>query len=372
MARLRFPPNSPAWDCNSLPPLALSGSAGRRRDDQRSHPDPERAIPDRARAHLHRRPGGRTDRRRRRLERRHPRLGPALRRGAGAALAAGTRPPDGRRLPGGEGDGHRVPPRRHPARAGLARGDRAGARRSRRRGRRLPAPLRRAGLRDPGHRARRRPAGPAGGAALRGPGAVPAPRDPRPLGRDHAGSDLRGPRPAPPDQAERPPGAPRGARMDLGAPLRAERGAAAVAAEPGRAGWVPSGPAAREGRGLVPAEAVGVSASGIVTLLTDFGTRDGYVGALKGVILARFPAARVVDLAHELPPGDVAAASAVLGQSAPFFPAGTVHLAIVDPGVGTDRRGLALGVGGQLYVGPDNGIFSAVLHATGPLVAHAL
>jgi S-adenosylmethionine hydrolase len=112
--------------------------------------------------------------------------------------------------------------------------------------------------------------------------------------------------------------------------------------------------------------------SGIVTLLSDFGTRDGYVGALKGVILARFPAARVVDLAHELAPGDVAAASAVLGQSAPLFPQGTVHLAIVDPGVGTGRRGLAVGVGGQLYVGPDNGIFSAVLHSTGPVVAHAL
>ena len=112
--------------------------------------------------------------------------------------------------------------------------------------------------------------------------------------------------------------------------------------------------------------------SGIVTLLSDFGTRDGYVGALKGVILARFPAARLVDLAHELAAGDVAAASAVLAQSAPFFPAGTVHVAIVDPGVGTARRGVAIGVGGQLYVGPDNGIFTAVLHSTGPVVAHAL
>ena len=115
-----------------------------------------------------------------------------------------------------------------------------------------------------------------------------------------------------------------------------------------------------------------MSASGIVTLLTDFGTRDGYVGALKGVILARFPAARVVDLAHELAPGDVAAGSAVLGQSAPYFPAGTVHVAIVDPGVGTARRGLAVAAGGQLYVAPDNGILTAVLHSTGPVAAHAL
>ena len=115
-----------------------------------------------------------------------------------------------------------------------------------------------------------------------------------------------------------------------------------------------------------------MSASGVITLLTDFGTRDGYAGALKGVILSRFPAARLVDLAHELPPGDIAAASAALGQSAPFFPAGTVHVAVVDPGVGTARRGLAVSAGGQLYVGPDNGIFTAVLHSTGPVAAHAL
>ena len=99
----------------------------------------------------------------------------------------------------------------------------------------------------------------------------------------------------------------------------------------------------------------------IITLLTDFGTADGYVGAMKGVILARCPDARLVDLAHEIAPGDVAAASFALAAAAPHFPPGTVHVAVVDPGVGTARRGLALEVGGQRYVGPDNGIFGVVL-----------
>jgi len=98
-----------------------------------------------------------------------------------------------------------------------------------------------------------------------------------------------------------------------------------------------------------------------ITLTTDFGTADGYVGAVKGVILSAFPEARLVDLSHELAHGDVAAASELLARATPFFPARTVHLAVVDPGVGTARRGLALLAGGQLYVGPDNGIFTGVL-----------
>ena len=87
---------------------------------------------------------------------------------------------------------------------------------------------------------------------------------------------------------------------------------------------------------MVRAQAAHVTA--IVTLLTDFGTRDGYVGALKGVVLSRCPEARLVDVSHEIPPGDVAAASWVLGQAAPWFPSGTVHLVVVDPGVGSARR----------------------------------
>ncbi len=103
----------------------------------------------------------------------------------------------------------------------------------------------------------------------------------------------------------------------------------------------------------------------IVTLLTDFGTRDGYVGAMKGVILARCPEAQLVDLAHEIEPGDVASASFALAVAAPHFPPGTVHVAVVDPGVGSARRGLALELGEQRYVGPDNGTFGEVLAQAG-------
>ena len=105
--------------------------------------------------------------------------------------------------------------------------------------------------------------------------------------------------------------------------------------------------------------------SGIVTLTTDFGTADGYAGALKGAVLSRLPSARLVDLSHELAPGDVAGASHLLARAAPYFPPGTVHVAVVDPGVGTARRGLALRAGTQLFVGPDNGIFGGVLEGAG-------
>ncbi|HTO08145.1 MAG TPA: SAM-dependent chlorinase/fluorinase, partial [Myxococcota bacterium] len=103
--------------------------------------------------------------------------------------------------------------------------------------------------------------------------------------------------------------------------------------------------------------------SGIVTLTSDFGTADGYAGALKGAVLERLPGARLVDLSHELAPGDVTAASHLLARAAPLFPPGTVHVAVVDPGVGTARRGLALRAGPQLFVGPDNGIFGGALEA---------
>jgi len=110
----------------------------------------------------------------------------------------------------------------------------------------------------------------------------------------------------------------------------------------------------------------------IITLSTDFGTTDGYAGALKGVLLDRIPDVRLVDLSHDLAPGDVAVASHLLARAAPSFPAGTVHLAVVDPGVGTARRGLGLRIGTQLFVGPDNGLFSGVLDTAEPVTAHAL
>jgi len=94
----------------------------------------------------------------------------------------------------------------------------------------------------------------------------------------------------------------------------------------------------------------------LVVLLSDFGTRDWYVAALKGVMLSRAPRARILDLTHEIPPQDVAAGSFTLAAAAPWFPPGTVFLAVVDPGVGTDRAVLAAQADGRSFVGPDNGL----------------
>ena len=100
-----------------------------------------------------------------------------------------------------------------------------------------------------------------------------------------------------------------------------------------------------------------------VTLTTDFGLRDAYVGAVKGVILGISPEARLVDISHEVPPHDVEAGAFLLAGATPYFGAGTVHLAVVDPGVGSARRGLIVETSGHHLVGPDNGIFSPVFAA---------
>jgi hypothetical protein len=99
----------------------------------------------------------------------------------------------------------------------------------------------------------------------------------------------------------------------------------------------------------------------IITLLTDFGTQDAYVAAVKGVILSINPAVTLVDLTHQVPPQDIAGAAFILGSSAFFFPEGTVHLAVVDPGVGTARRPLLLVTPRAAFVGPDNGVLTHVL-----------
>ena len=96
--------------------------------------------------------------------------------------------------------------------------------------------------------------------------------------------------------------------------------------------------------------------SGVVTLLTDFGLDDAYVGTLRGVLLGINPRARLVDLTHTVPPQDVRRASRLLESAWRFFPPGTVHLAVVDPGVGTARRPIAVRAGGHCFVGPDNGL----------------
>jgi S-adenosylmethionine hydrolase len=94
----------------------------------------------------------------------------------------------------------------------------------------------------------------------------------------------------------------------------------------------------------------------IITFTSDFGRSDWFVGVVHGVIHAVCPEARVVDLTHDVPPGHVARAAFVLEAAAPDFPPDTVHLAVVDPGVGTERRALAVAARGQRFVGPDNGV----------------
>ena len=105
--------------------------------------------------------------------------------------------------------------------------------------------------------------------------------------------------------------------------------------------------------------------SGIITLTTDFGGRDGFVGMMHGVILGLFPAARVVDLAHDLPAHDVDAADFLLGHTWHQFPVGTVHVAVVDPGVGSARRAVAVTADGHAFVGPDNGVLTTALARAG-------
>ena len=98
----------------------------------------------------------------------------------------------------------------------------------------------------------------------------------------------------------------------------------------------------------------------LVTLTTDFGTRDGYVGAMKGVLVSRAPSARIIDIAHDIPHHDIAAAAQVLANAVPFFPEGTIHVAVVDPGVGGQRKEVIVVDRGQIFIGPDNGIFSLI------------
>jgi hypothetical protein len=99
----------------------------------------------------------------------------------------------------------------------------------------------------------------------------------------------------------------------------------------------------------------------IITLLTDFGTADYYVAAMKGAILSRAPFTQLVDISHEISPQNVLSAAYVFFGAYQVFPAGTIHLAVVDPGVGSNRRGLIVRSDRYLFVGPDNGLFSLAL-----------
>ncbi len=102
----------------------------------------------------------------------------------------------------------------------------------------------------------------------------------------------------------------------------------------------------------------------IITLLTDFGTADHYVAAMKGVILSIAPQARLVDVSHEVESQNVLSGAYLLANSVPWFPAGTIHLAVVDPGVGSDRRIIAGRWGDQIVIAPDNGLVSLVQQDT--------
>ena len=100
--------------------------------------------------------------------------------------------------------------------------------------------------------------------------------------------------------------------------------------------------------------------SSIITLLTDYGAGDSYVAEVKGVILTAVPDATLVDLTHQVPPGDVRAGQFLFTRVWRRFPAGTVHLVVVDPGVGTSRRALAAEAHGHFFVAPDNGLLTSL------------
>lgn len=110
----------------------------------------------------------------------------------------------------------------------------------------------------------------------------------------------------------------------------------------------------------------------IITLLTDFGLEDTYVASMKGVILGLCPTARLIDISHLVAPQDVRAGAFLLAECYRDFPPGTIHLAVVDPGVGTDRHGLVLQADHYCFVGPDNGLFSWVLRGAVAWEAYSL
>jgi S-adenosylmethionine hydrolase len=112
----------------------------------------------------------------------------------------------------------------------------------------------------------------------------------------------------------------------------------------------------------------------IITLTTDFGTRDGYVGAVKGVIAriagpVHWSLTRIVDIAHDIPRGDIAHAAWVVETSTTEYPSGTIHMVVVDPGVGGSRPAVIVESRGQIYVGPDNGVFGYLDNPSAHLIA---
>src|SRR4051794_11149672 len=129
----------------------------------------------------------------------------------------------------------------------------------------------------------------------------------------------------------------------------------------------PTGPASPSSGGPVPP-----TSRPIVTLTTDFGTRDFYVAALKAVLVRQCPEARLIDVTHQVPRHDILCGSITLERAVDGFPPGTVHLAVIDPGVGTDRRILVARVNRQTVVCPDNGLISWAWRRLGPGEAYEL
>lgn len=112
-----------------------------------------------------------------------------------------------------------------------------------------------------------------------------------------------------------------------------------------------------------------MTVNALVTMLTDFGEEDGYTAIMKGVIACINPQSRVIDITHQIPPQNIAAARFCLMNAYSYFPTPTVHLAVVDPGVGSRRRGVAISIAEGYLVGPDNGVFSGVLSLSPALAA---
>ncbi|MEW6327946.1 MAG: SAM-dependent chlorinase/fluorinase [Thermodesulfobacteriota bacterium] len=113
-------------------------------------------------------------------------------------------------------------------------------------------------------------------------------------------------------------------------------------------------------------------ATRVITLLTDFGTRDIYAGVMKGVILSICPDVRLIDLTHEIPPQDIRAAAWQVSASYKYFPKGSIHVAVVDPGVGTSRRPILVVCDGHFFIGPDNGLFSLLYQSGRPFDVYVL
>lgn len=110
----------------------------------------------------------------------------------------------------------------------------------------------------------------------------------------------------------------------------------------------------------------------VITLLTDFGTRDIYAGVMKGVILSICPDVRLIDLTHEIPPQDIRAAAWQISASYNYFPKSSIHLAVVDPGVGASRRPILVACDSHFFIGPDNGLFSLLYQSGKPFDVYVL